>query len=246
MKLAEHFETSGNWLFRWRSYLPLLLLGLSFFAMLHFEYPGNNHAYDLIWESAALAIALFGLGIRVVAVGCAPERTSGRNTREQVADTLNTTGIYSMVRHPLYLGNCLICFGVALFPRSLTLVIIVLLICWLYHERIVYAEEAFLERKFGDRFRSWAAATPAMWPQWFKWVKPALPFSWRNAVKREYHGFFGILSVFFVLEISGDWFARKQLIFDPVWVVLWLFGLLVYVTSRFLRKRTNLLNVVGR
>jgi hypothetical protein len=26
MELREHFEGSGQWLFRWRSYLPLVLL----------------------------------------------------------------------------------------------------------------------------------------------------------------------------------------------------------------------------
>ena len=33
------------------------------------------------------------------------KNTSGRNTHDQVADSLNTSGIYSIVRHPLYVGN---------------------------------------------------------------------------------------------------------------------------------------------
>ncbi len=58
-----------------------------------------------------MVISFFGLALRVIVVGHAPYGTSGRNTREQVADTLNTTGMYSIVRHPLYLANYLIILG---------------------------------------------------------------------------------------------------------------------------------------
>jgi len=246
MRIAEHFERSGNWLFRWRSYLPLLVLGLSLAAMRNFEYPAGSHFLDLLWEGAALVVALSGLGIRVATVGCAPRRTSGRNTQRQVADSLNTTGMYSVMRHPLYLGNSLMWLGAAMFPRSCAFAVIILLVCWVYYERIIYCEEAFLEGKFGDDFRTWARATPAIFPRLSGWVKPALPFSWRHAVKREYRGLFGVLSVFFLLEIAGDYIARHQLVFDPVWTVMWVFGLLFFVFVRVLHKRTSLLDVDGR
>ncbi|MGB8874133.1 MAG: hypothetical protein WCC75_12145, partial [Desulfobaccales bacterium] len=45
--------------------------------------------------------------------GLPPRGTSGRNTQGQVAETLNTTGIYSLVRNPLYLGNFLIWLGLS-------------------------------------------------------------------------------------------------------------------------------------
>jgi len=54
----------------------------------------------------AIALSMFGFIIRAIAIGTTPKGTSGRNTKEgQVAESLNTKGIYSMVRHPLYLGN---------------------------------------------------------------------------------------------------------------------------------------------
>ena len=100
MKLNDHFEKSGNWLFRWRSYLPLLLLGLSLASLRDFKYPGGSHVWDLVWELGSSVVGFLGVALRAYAVGCAPHRTSGRNAREQIADSLNTTGPYSVVRHP--------------------------------------------------------------------------------------------------------------------------------------------------
>ena len=121
-------------------------------------------------------------------VGYAPVRTSGRNTRNQIADSLNTTGLYSIVRHPLYLGNFLIGLGISLVSWVWWLPLIYTLLFGIYYERIMFAEEAFLRRKFGGEFEDWAAATPAFWPRISQWRRPALPFSFRNVLRREYSG----------------------------------------------------------
>lgn len=58
-------------------------------------------------------------------IGQVPKGTSGRNTSQQVADTLSTDGVYSVVRHPLYLGNFLMCMGVSMMPHQYLLVWII-------------------------------------------------------------------------------------------------------------------------
>src|SRR5919206_4624496 len=108
MALREEFVRSGNWLFRRRSYLPVLLFIPVLLSMRHFTYPHGRQIFDRLWELLCLLISLSGLGIRVLVVGHTPAGTSGRNTRDgQVASQLNTTGMYSVVRHPLYAGNFL-------------------------------------------------------------------------------------------------------------------------------------------
>jgi hypothetical protein len=113
-----------------------------------------------------------------------------------------------VVRHPLYLGNFLMWLGVSLVPRCWWFTALTVLIFWLYYERIMFAEEGFLEECFGEDYRRWAAATPAFIPKFHTWVKPALPFSLRAAVAREYSGLFAVIAVFTLFQAMRGWFAR--------------------------------------
>jgi len=101
-------------------------------------------------------ISLCGLAIRVYTVGHTPANTSGRNTAGQLAESLNTTGIYSLVRHPLYLGNFFMWLGVALLIANFWFVIAFVFAYWIYYERIMFAEEQFLRTKFGPTYVEWA------------------------------------------------------------------------------------------
>ena len=161
MKLVEQLGQSGDLLFRWRSWLPLLLLPLFVASFQGLAYPLGSHRLDLLWEISCFAVSVLGLAVRVVTVGTSPRGTSGRNTRAQKAAVLNTTGPYSVVRHPLYLANYLIALGMSLFSRTWFLPVIVSLATILYYERIAAREEGFLELRFGDAFRRWAARVPA-------------------------------------------------------------------------------------
>ena len=246
MALKEEFESTGGWLFRWRSYLPLGMIGIFLLALRGYEYPGHSEYLDELWEVSCLIVSFLGLGIRAFTVGHAPRGTSGRNTREQVADTLNTSGAYSVVRNPLYLGNFFMGLGIALFAHLWWLALIYMLVFWIYYERIIFAEEAYLRNKFGDEYLSWAGATPAFFPKFSNYRKPDLPFSVRNVLKREYNGFFAVILVMFVLEAVGDLIYAGKFENDLMWDVLLGIGFLVWTTLRMLKKHTVLLNVDGR
>ena len=51
MPLIEEMQASGNWLFRWRSYLPLVMAVLLFMGIGHFAYFHARHAESL-WPMA--------------------------------------------------------------------------------------------------------------------------------------------------------------------------------------------------
>lgn len=246
MDLHDHFVNSGNWLFRWRSYLPLVVLALVLAGVPGLVAPGFevSHTARII---LALLSGFLGLGIRAFTIGHTPRGTSGRNTRVgQVAETLNTTGSYSVVRHPLYVGNYFMWLGPSLVPGTWWTPVMVTLAFWVYYERIMAAEESFLRARFGEAFDDWARRTPAFVPRLGLWTAPALPFSLRTVLKREYSGLLGLVATIFVVDLVTNWAAPGPLVFPGFWVVLGPATLTVYLVLSVLKKRTRLLHVDGR
>src|SRR5688500_9355573 len=107
MALVHSLEKNGNFLFKYRGQFPLILFLLAVPAIYFTDYDclNSNETAKLILSIVAALISFSGQVIRAIAIGTSNKHTSGRNTKEQVAEALNTKGIYSTVRHPLYLGN---------------------------------------------------------------------------------------------------------------------------------------------
>jgi protein-S-isoprenylcysteine O-methyltransferase Ste14 len=244
--LREEFEATGRWLFRRRGYLPVLLFPLLLLAAGQSRYPSGSHRLDLAWETVCLLVALAGLAIRAGTVGFAPRDTSCRNTGEPKAESLNTSGLYSLVRHPIYLGNYLMWLGVALFPRIWWAPVIVSLVFWLYYERIMFAEEEFLRRKFGALYTSWAALTPAFVPRFRHWRGPEIGFCLLTVLRREHSSLLALVASLTVLEIASDHATTGRLALDPVWAVALATTLLLCLAVRTMKHRTRLLHVEGR
>lgn len=245
MALREEFEHAGNWLFQRRSYLPLLLLPIPLAGTLDCRYPACGRL-DPGWQIACLVLSLLGLGIRFATVAFVPRDTSGRTTGGQEAASLNTTGLYSVVRHPLYLGNYFMWLGVAALPRVWWSPVLATLAFWLYYERIMFAEEEFLRRKFDTAYTSWAAKTPAFIPRLALWEAPASGFSVRTVLRREYPGLFALVASFTVLDLAGDYADTGRLALDPVWGVAFAATTVLCGVLRTLKHRTRFLHVEGR
>jgi protein-S-isoprenylcysteine O-methyltransferase Ste14 len=93
---------------------------------------------------------MVGVAVRFVTIGFAQANTSGRNAKSgQIADSVNRKGMYSLCRHPLYLGNLIMYVAILLFTKSPLFALAGALGLFIYYERIFAAEEAFLSQKFG-------------------------------------------------------------------------------------------------
>jgi protein-S-isoprenylcysteine O-methyltransferase Ste14 len=245
MALVHEFENSGNWLFKRRSWLPVFMITAGIIMM----YLGNRQAilFDMRDELIFLGVSLFGQVIRILTVGFTPKNTSGRNTvNGQIADELNVTGIYSLLRHPLYLGNFFMWLGPVLFLRSGWFVVVFGLFYWLYYERIMFAEEQFLRRKFGDIYDKWSETVSSFIPLTFYYIAPKLPFSVRNVLKREYNSFVNIFVIFTLLDLFRNYFLSERIYFTEMWI--WLLGtaFVIWITVRTIHKSTKWLEVEGR
>ena len=246
MELREQFVASGNWLFRRRSWLPLIPFIFVVIGLVGYEYPGGSRSLHRIWGVMCIGVGLFGAAIRVLTVGYIAGRTSGRNRVRQVAEVLNTRGVYSVVRHPLYVGNYFMWLGAALLPRDPWVPLVITLVFWLYYERIMAAEEDFLRGKFGEAFEEWAARTPAFLPALGQWEPEDRSFSWKMVLRREHSGLFGLIATITVLAMAGDMVAAGTLTVDPFWA--WLLGVTIVVFGGvvLLKRHTGVLDVRDR
>jgi protein-S-isoprenylcysteine O-methyltransferase Ste14 len=237
MSLYDEYVQSGNRLFRARSYLPLLLLPGIALALRHYHYLGHSHAIDGVWEGACVSISFLGLLLRMAVAGSTVGQTSGRNTEGQEAASLNTRGLYSVVRHPLYLANFLIWLGIGAFAHSIVLVVVLVLAFWLYYERIMFAEESFLRERFGAAFIEWAKRTPAFVPAPRLWQAADTPLSWKRMLKREHSTLLSISVAFAVMDVVSDAAAGGRPDLDLSWTVLLAFSAVSYVILRTAKKR---------
>lgn len=247
MMLHEKNIELGNWLFRWRSYVPLVFLIFLVFSLYEFYYLNDSHTFDLIWEFFCLFVSFLGLYIRAYAIAHVPKNTSGRNTKiGQIADTLNTSGMYSISRNPLYLGNFFMMFGITLFVHLWWISLLFVLYFWIYYEKIIYAEELFLVKKFGNMYIEYANKTPVFIPNFSLWQKPELSFSLKNILRREYNGFFAIIVSFVFLELIGNYKVLGKIYIDTTWLTIFIISLTSYLILRFLKRKTKILQVDGR
>ena len=242
--LVEEWTRAGNWLFRWRSYLPLLVLAS--LAALSYAFPPSAAGQLDRWELVGLMVSLTGLVLRVWTVGHAPAGTSGRGTRRLEAASLSTEGVYSVVRHPLYLGNCLMWAGVAMTTGSLVAVAITVLVFWIYQERIMLAEERFLRGRFGPVFARWAERTPAFLPAPWRWRPHPLSFSLRFALGRDHAALYAWVAAITALEAAESLGAGAGLELAPFWRIYFGTGTVAYIVLWRLKKDTRVLNVEGR
>ena len=244
MSLVHELEKSGNWLFRRRSWLPVIILVLA--AGYLFIANRSVIYFNFTWEIICILVSFAGELIRSYTVGHVPRNTSGRNVIDQMADDLNTTGIYSVVRHPLYLGNFLMWLGPVLFLRSVWCIIIFVLAYWIYYERIIFAEEQYLRRKFGEAYDTWAFRVKAVIPSFRHITKSDLPFSFRNVLKREYNSITNLFIVFAFLDIIRNMAVTGKIYMEPLYITFLVAALVFWAIVRYLVKRTKFLYVEGR
>jgi protein-S-isoprenylcysteine O-methyltransferase Ste14 len=246
MSLREEIEKQGDWLFQWRSYLPLVFAPAFAIALYNYRWPFAEYQDYQIWAKLCFGISLIGLAVRCLTVGYTPAQTSGRDTCGQLAAELNTTGMYSLVRHPLYLGNFLIGSGVCLAPFVWWLPVMYCLIFCSYYERIMLAEEAFLQRSFRKKFAAWSARTPAFFPRHLRWRHPQLKFSFRKVLKREYTGLMVVIICNAAVQLSEHLIVDHRVVYEAFWVTLLICGGVAYFSLKSLKSCTTLLDVPGR
>jgi protein-S-isoprenylcysteine O-methyltransferase Ste14 len=185
-------ESFGRFLFKIRSYSPLPVLAAILFLLVRdrLEVPPGGISAEPWWLLGGLLSCLLGQALRVWVLGQVQNGTSGQNDYLE-AVALNTAGPYAHVRNPLYVGNFLICLGLAAAAGNVWAGALGLGFFVFEYAFIVPAEEGFLRERFGAAYDAYCRSVP----RWFWRLRAAndLPlsshFDWQRALKKEHNPF---------------------------------------------------------
>ena len=186
-----------NFFFSNRSFTPvpiaLLIIYLSNLSVLYFVY--------------GVILVLIGESIRINAVSHAGGITRTMNVG---APSLCTSGLYSMTRNPLYLGNMIIYLGIVLIAGGEHVFImggIVFLYFTFQYMMIISLEEETLKKLFGDEYISYMQNVPRLFPKFTPWtggLNVHRPSSLYKTLKTEKRTLQNIILIVGVLVIKSQ------------------------------------------
>jgi protein-S-isoprenylcysteine O-methyltransferase Ste14 len=198
----------------------------------HVQYQFDSSRTDLVWEIASVLMALIGLAARVYTVGVTAPRISDPARAGEQLRPLNTTGPYSIVRHPLYGANVIIALGFSLFPHVWVLPPLVFTLATVYYARKAQRSETGLRERFGSVFGRWAARVPPIIPRVSGYVRADRPFHAKAALRQEHARVAAILiAPVFIDFLEGLWETHRAVV-DPLWTVVAVLGLALFALLR--------------
>jgi protein-S-isoprenylcysteine O-methyltransferase Ste14 len=228
----------GNFLFRYRNGLgpAVLLLAL---VVGRPARPFGEPWLDLAFDAAGVLLALLGEGLRILTIGFAYIERGGRN-RQVHASSLVQGGVFGVSRNPLYVGNVLICLGMALIVHSWSFYLLAVPFVLLAYGSIVAAEEAFLSGRFGAEYADYCARVNRWWPRWggLRSATKRMRFDWARVVVKEYNTFFLLVPALAALHLWSAYRIDGPAALPPAGLLTALLGLWVtaYLLVRRLKK----------
>ena len=159
--------------------------------------------------AGGLLIVATGELIRMWGVAIAGSET--RTTGPVGGTYLITTGPFSYVRNPLYVGNILMYFGAGVMANTPILALIALIFFFWQYSLIVSLEEEYLRKTFTNEFIEYCRAVPRFFPTLSKYTggrheQPKL--NWKRGMVSEKRSLQAIIILTLVLMIF--WYVRGK------------------------------------
>lgn len=158
----------ASFLVRYRTRVGAVL-ALCTIAMLLFVHPRwvDDPTVGFILDTLGLALVIGGVLWRLWCILYIGGRKS---------TMLQSTGPYSLVRHPLYVGSLLLGLGLAALAQNPLLLFWVLLYFWVQYSVTIRHEEAALAQLFGEAHADYVRRVPCFIPR-FAQFDPTPPES---------------------------------------------------------------------
>lgn len=99
-----------------------------------------------------VAGALLGLGLWSIVLF----RRSGQDENPwKPTPVIVERGPFRVTRNPMYLQMVIVCIGISVLLANLWILLLTPLVVWMLHHYAILAEEAYLEKKFGEPYRAY-------------------------------------------------------------------------------------------
>ena len=139
------------------------ILAVHWLAIYDFSRSQSLENYtDIVFSTFAVLLILSSIMVNQVAV-----RTLGKffdRLTIKPEHQLVTTGIYSKVRHPIYLSYILLFTGFCTSLQSIISIGLLAVVCILWFGNRIAIEEEMLSQKFGDDYKAYKQQTKKLFP----------------------------------------------------------------------------------
>jgi protein-S-isoprenylcysteine O-methyltransferase Ste14 len=117
-------------------------------------------------------------------------------------ESLATNGVYSLCRHPLYLGSILLAYGFCVLLNDLDNFVVATVYFFIFYSLTIVWEESRLAERYGETHRRYRGKTPLIAP--FGRYQ-ANDFQWRYLKKRSVLSLLmAVVGLLLAVEIMGE------------------------------------------
>ncbi len=190
-------RATANWLF----YTPLVIIYVLFVRT---GFTWGSGPLDAAVDMLGFILALVGVTIRIISREWKPvHKPKG----------LVTSGPYSVVRNPMYIGSFLIGLGFCVIIGNLPFLAFYTVSYIVIHALVVKQEERYLAEQFPEEYAEYRATVHAWIPSPRALIrelgnKKGFIYSWRRATARELDPLCGALAGSFALEAREDYLVQ--------------------------------------
>lgn len=192
----------GNFFFRTRNALfPVVMALFLLFTRPHPALATGQTGFA--WIALGAFFALLGEGVRLFTIGFRYIERGGRGGKVY-ASRLVTEGIFNHSRNPMYVGNLLIVLGLFMYSGSFLAFAVGVPFFIFVYLAITAAEEAYLQRSFGDEYTAYTRRVPRFFPTFagLNQTLASMHFEWKRSLRKDY-------GTMMTVALSLIWF--------PVW-----------------------------
>lgn len=215
--------------FKFRRFFYLIPVVLGMSASPQFRFLFRSYLADEIYEAFCFFVILAGFFIRFAASGTSVrlfgKGDSGSRARKLAA---NFSGVYSLWRHPHFVGDLIIVTGLALLSQSARTLSASLLIFLFCYYPILFQNERWLKKTIGPGYDIYRRKTGLIIPSFWNWRRSRIQFRMRAALYKEGGVLLYLIFLFVFFEGLRDSVIEHHLYFNHYWLALAGLSLLIW------------------